>query len=56
MKIETYNLKAGNGKQVRMATKVVLDNGQEIKFMEKMSKREALNQATRYLERQEKFN
>lgn len=42
MRVETYQLKAANGKPIRKATKVVFADGREVKFMERMSKREAL--------------
>jgi ribosomal protein S4E len=42
MQVTTYTLKTSNGRHVRTATKVVLTDGREIKFMERMSKREAL--------------
>lgn len=45
MKVETYRMVASNGKHIRMATKVVLPNGQEMRFIDKLSKREALNAA-----------
>lgn len=45
MKVENYSFKASNGKHARMATRVILDNGKVIEFTEKMSKREAINQA-----------
>ena len=47
MKVETYKLTAGNGKHIRLATKVTRDDGTEIKFMEKLSKKEAIEQANR---------
>jgi len=44
-KIENYNLKTSNGRHIRVATKVVFQNGHEIKFTEKMTKREAIKNA-----------
>lgn len=45
MKVETYNLTASNGRHIRKATKVTRPDGTEIRFTEKMSKREAIRQA-----------
>lgn len=45
MRVENYNLKANNGKHARVATKAILNNGQEILFTEKMSKKEAIRNA-----------
>lgn len=45
VKIENYNLKASNGCHIRVATKVIFQNGDEIKFTEKMTKREAIKNA-----------
>ena len=42
--VTTYSLYARNGRKIRTATEVTI-NGQTIKFMEKMSKREAIRQA-----------
>jgi hypothetical protein len=42
MKVETYQLVAGNGRPVRKATKVVFPDGVEVRFMEKLSKRRAI--------------
>lgn len=47
MTVETYTLTASNGRHIRKATKVVFPSGYEIKFMERMGKREALRQAAR---------
>jgi len=44
MKIQNYRLYASNGKYIRIATKVILDDGREIKFIEKMSKKQAMKQ------------
>ena len=43
--VETYKLYAGSGRYVRQATQVVYSDGSVIRFMEKMSKREAVRQA-----------
>lgn len=45
-RVETYNLRASNGSHIRKATKVVFSDGTEVKFIERMSKREAIRQAT----------
>ena len=44
MRVENYNLRM-NGHRVRVATKVIFDDGTEMAFLEKMSKREAIRQA-----------
>lgn len=44
-KIESYILKAPNGRKIRTATKVVFENGSEVKFIEKMTKKEAIKNA-----------
>jgi hypothetical protein len=49
MKTETYNLKAANGRHIRQATKVILDDGTEIRFTEKMTQAEAEREAARQL-------
>lgn len=49
--VETYNLKAGNGRHIRIATLVRLPDGTEIRFTERMGKREALRQAQFELDR-----
>ena len=44
--VETYEMfSATTGRKIRTATKVVLANGEEIRFMERMSKREAIRNA-----------
>lgn len=43
--VKTYQLTAGNGRPIRNATKVVLPDGREIAFTERMSKRDVLKQA-----------
>jgi hypothetical protein len=45
-KVETYRLVAMNGRHIRQATKVTMPNGEVIRFTEKLSKREAIRQAT----------
>jgi hypothetical protein len=49
MTVTTYNLKAGNGKHIRKATKVVFSNGVEVAFTERMTQKAAIEQAKRYL-------
>lgn len=49
--VTTYQLVARNGRPIRQATKVTFPNGQEIKFTERMSKREAIRQAAFHMER-----
>ncbi len=43
--VKPYSLFARNGRRIRTATMVILPDGREVKFMDKMSKREALAQA-----------
>ena len=49
--IQTYQLIAGNGNPIRKATKVILENGEEIRFMDKLSNKEAMKQAAYQLEK-----
>lgn len=44
-KVETYNLTTSTGRHIRKATQVVYPDGRVVRFMERMSKREALRQA-----------
>lgn len=44
MKVENYNLRF-NGHHVRVATKVILDDGTEIKFIDQLSKKKAIENA-----------
>lgn len=44
-KVETRRLVAGNGRHIRMATVVVFEDGVEVQFTERMSKRAAVEQA-----------
>jgi hypothetical protein len=53
MIVQNYTLKAANGKHIRIATKVILPNGEEIKFTEKMSKKEALRNVEYELKRRQ---
>lgn len=43
--VETYKMFASNGRYIRQATLVRYSDGTEVRFTEKMSKREALKQA-----------
>ena len=43
--VKTYTLKSANGKHIRQATMVIFENGKIVKFIEKMSKKEAIKQA-----------
>ena len=47
MRVETYQLVASNGNPIRKATKVIFPDGQEVRFMERVNKRNALEQAKR---------
>ena len=42
--VRTYQMVAGNGRPIRKATMVVLADGTEYRFTEKMGKREAMRQ------------
>jgi hypothetical protein len=44
-KVETYNLEAHNGKHIRKATRVVFEDGIVVKFIDKLSNKEAIRQA-----------
>lgn len=43
-KVEPYVLYAANGRRVRVATQVTLPSGKVVRFMERLSRREALAQ------------
>jgi len=50
--VTNYSLKARNGRHIRQATKVLLaDVNYEIAFIEKMGKKEAVNQAICHYEK-----
>ncbi len=51
MKIETYILKAVNGKKIRKATRVIFGPGKCVNFMEFLTKKEAIKQAKQLMER-----
>jgi len=44
--VTTYQLVASNGRPIRKATKVTFADGREVRFTERLSKREAIRQAT----------
>ena len=44
--VATYKMFANNGRYIRTATKVTFSDGRTVEFMERMSKREAIRQAT----------
>lgn len=44
MIVKTYTMKTASGKNIRQATMVIID-GREIRFTEKMSKKEAIKNA-----------
>jgi hypothetical protein len=44
-RIETYRLAAANGRHIRIATRVILENGEVISFMDRLTKRQAIAQA-----------
>lgn len=43
--VRNYELLARNGRKIRTATMVVFPDGREVRFTERMSKREAIRQA-----------
>jgi hypothetical protein len=49
--VRTYDLKRPDGSHIRTATLVVLEDGEVIHFMERLSKREAIRQARADVER-----
>lgn len=51
MTVEIYKLTASNGRHIRTATKVTFEDGITVRFMERMSKREAIRQAILHRER-----
>lgn len=44
MQVTSYRLTAANGRHIRMATKIILNDGKEVRFLEKLSRREAIRQ------------
>ena len=49
--VETFQLVAANGRPIRKATKVVLSDGREIRFIERTSKADALKNAAYQIDR-----
>ncbi len=47
MEVKTYTLFTSSGRHIRKATKVILPNGKEIRFMEKLSKKRAIREIER---------
>jgi hypothetical protein len=45
MTVKDYTLVARNGRKIRVATMVILSDGTEIKFTERLSKRAAIRNA-----------
>lgn len=43
-----YPLAASNGRRIRVASKVVRSDGAEVRFIEKLSKKQAVQQAKDY--------
>jgi hypothetical protein len=55
MKVETYQLTTKGGRPVRKATKVTFPDGVVVRFIERMSKRRAVEQATEQRERHPEY-
>jgi hypothetical protein len=45
LRVENYNLKTASGRHIRVATKVTNEVGDVVRFIEKLSKREAIANA-----------
>lgn len=45
IKVENYKLKTIGGRHIRIATKVIFSDNTEIRFLDKMTKREAIKNA-----------
>ena len=45
MKVELYRMVAGNGNHIRMATKVTFEDGYVVRFMDRLPKYIAVEQA-----------
>lgn len=45
VKVENYHLHRPDGSHIKIATRVIFDDGEIISFVEKMSKREAIKNA-----------
>jgi len=54
MIIKDYSLYASNGKYIRKATMVILDDGRVIRFLDKVSKKVALRQVSEFLKKEKK--
>ena len=52
MKVQDYKLYASNGRYIRTATKVIFDDGSEIKFLDKLDKKQATKNAQDQIERE----
>jgi hypothetical protein len=50
--VETYSLVASNGRPIRKAARVVFADGREVRFLDRMSKREAIRQVGELLARE----
>lgn len=44
-RVEDYKLLTASGRYIRKATKVILKNGKQISFIEKLTKKEAIKNA-----------
>jgi hydrogenase maturation factor len=49
-RVETYNLVTRSGRHIRQATKVTLEDGYSVKFIEKLGKHAAITAARRHRE------
>jgi hypothetical protein len=49
--VSTYTLKTQNGRHIRQATKVTYSDGREVKFVDKLPKKEALRQTAAQIAR-----
>ncbi len=47
--VTEYRLKTSANKPIRMATKVIFSDGKVVKFLERMTKRDAIKQARMHL-------
>lgn len=45
LRVETYRLKTSDNNPIRMATRVIFPDGKTVRFLERLSKREAIKQA-----------
>lgn len=51
--VEDYRLTAKNGRHIRMATQVRFQSGRVIKFLDKLTHRDAIVQAGRFLDKEQ---